>query len=69
MKQTTFEEFTELAKRGTFRAGVPGDHGGPADAGVGVSEGREHSDYAFLLEASKAASRSAAIRSSARIRF
>ena len=40
MKQTTFEEFVELARRGTFVPGGQGDHRRPADAGLGVPEDR-----------------------------
>ena len=50
MKQTTFEEFTELAKRGTF---VPVCREIMADLLTPVSaflKVAEHSDYAFLLE-------------------
>jgi anthranilate synthase component I len=50
MKQTTFEEFTELAKRGTF---VPVCREIMADLLTPVSaflKIAEHSDYAFLLE-------------------
>ena len=50
MKQTTFEEFVELARRGTF---VPvckeimADLLTPVSAFLKIAE---HSDYAFLLE-------------------
>src|SRR5678815_2951131 len=50
MKQTTFEEFVELGKRGTF---VPvwkeimADLLTPVSAFLKIAE---HSDYAFLLE-------------------
>src|SRR5438046_6685097 len=50
MKQTTFDEFVELAKRGTF---VPvckelmADLLTPVSAFLKIAE---HSDYAFLLE-------------------
>src|SRR6187402_2960415 len=50
MKQTTFEEFVDLAKRGTF---VPvckeivADLLTPVSAFLKIAE---HSDYAFLLE-------------------
>ena len=50
MKQTSFEEFTELAKRGTF---VPVCREIMADLLTPVSaflKVAEHSDYAFLLE-------------------
>jgi anthranilate synthase component 1 len=50
MKQTTFEEFTELARRGTF---VPVCREIMADLLTPVSaflKVAEHSDYAFLLE-------------------
>ena len=40
MKLTTFEEFVDLAKRGTFVPVVQGDHRRPADAGVGVPQDR-----------------------------
>ena len=40
MKQTTFEEFVELVAARHVRAGVPRDHGRPADAGLGVSQDR-----------------------------
>ena len=65
---TTFEEFVDLAKRATFVPVVKelvADLLTPVSAFLKVAE---HSDYAFLLEASRAASTSAAIRSSARIR-
>ena len=50
MKQTTFEEFVELARRGTF---VPVCREIMADLLTPVSaflKIAEHSDYAFLLE-------------------
>ncbi len=50
MKQTTFEEFTDLATRGTF---VPVCREIMADLLTPVSaflKVAEHSDYAFLLE-------------------
>ena len=40
MKITSFEEFKELARRGTFVPVVQGDRRRPADAGVGVPEDR-----------------------------
>ena len=50
MKQTTFEEFTELARRGTFVPVVKeiiADLLTPVSAFLKIAE---HSDYAFLLE-------------------
>src|SRR5687768_3534691 len=50
MKQTTFEEFTELARRGTFVPVVKeimADLLTPVSAFLKIAE---HSDYAFLFE-------------------
>jgi anthranilate synthase component 1 len=50
MKQTTFEEFVELARRGTFvpvSKEIMADLLTPVSAFVKIAE---HSDYAFLLE-------------------
>ena len=69
MKQTTFEEFVELATRGTFVPGLQGDPRRPADAGVGVPQGRRARRLrlpARERRGRRAASR--ATRSSARIR-
>ena len=40
MKLTTFDEFVDLAKRGTFVPVVQGDRRRPSDAGLGVPEDR-----------------------------
>ena len=50
MKQTTYEEFVELARRGTFvpvSKEIMADLLTPVSAFVKIAE---HSDYAFLLE-------------------
>jgi len=68
MKTTSFDEFKELARRGTF---VPvckeivADLLTPVSAFLKIAE---HADYAFLLESVEGGSTSAGIRSSARIR-
>ena len=69
MKQTTFDEFVELARRGTFVPVVQGDHRRPADAGVGVPEDRRALRLRVpASRAWRAASRWRATRFSARIR-
>ena len=68
MKITSFEEFKDLARRGTF---VPvckeivADLLTPVSAFLKIAE---HADYAFLLESVEGVSTSDATRSSARIR-
>src|SRR3954449_3630863 len=50
MKITSFEEFTELARRGTFVPvckGIVADLRTPVSAFLKIAE---HADYAFLLE-------------------
>jgi len=70
MKITSFDEFKELARRGTFVPSsarrIVADLLTPVSAFLKIAE---HADYAFpAREASKAGSTSAAIRSSARTR-
>ena len=68
MKQTTFEEFVDLARRGTFVPVVKeimADLLTPVSAFLKIAE---HSDYAFLFESVEGGERSRATRSSARIR-